>query len=353
MNRRTFLLGVGAGALSISCTPTPAPTKPRSKPTPPADTGEAPPPEPDEGYVLANVLRSPIALYRDRLVQETRHGELRFWDVRAMTKVRTVELRVNGLCFLSYGALAALVQPDGEKRADVHVIDLDGTIAALRGPEIVTQIDAEMVTGASADEVFISDSDYNLVRLELRPTEVRQSGRIAISPKQWPRLRQLTSLGDGRVVVRGFGRLTIFEPDKPAFDYSTKSNYPIHVTPASGKRVWYSHVTEIVAPREATLVRFEAGALAVDAHVDVSPAEIWHMASGAGALALLVHGEHTWSVMVVDESGTERWRTDVPATFAPNLRSSYVAIGDHRVVLVNVSNDALLAWDSTTGQPIT
>jgi len=343
VNRRTFLLGLGAAACSGT---------PKAEPPHPRRTGrvglDAHDHEPTEELVLANVLRTPIALHHDRLVQETRNGELRFWDAIAMTQVGTIELRTHGFCFLSYGALAALVQPRGAKRLEVHLIDANRDVRVLRGPELDTEIDAEVVPGASPTEIYISDADYDIVRLDLRETEARTTARLKVELKPLLTLRQLTSLGDGRLVLRGEAKLSVLEPKKPTVELAT-TQHPVHVVAASGGRVWYSHTPQLVPPREVSLVRVDSGTLAVDGHVDLSPGEIWHMASGAGALALLVHRERAWSVVVVEESGTERWRVDVPSTFD----RGHVAIAEHRVVVVDNATDALIAWDAATGKPIT
>ncbi len=91
--------------------------------------------------------------------------------------------------------------------------------------------------------------------------------------------------------------------------------------------------------------------LTIDMQMPVSPHEIVYMASGGNALALLLRTpEKTWAVAVMEENGLERWRAEVPATFASQLDGGFVAMSDRRVVLL--AGDALLAWDATSGKPV-
>ncbi len=91
---------------------------------------------------------------------------------------------------------------------------------------------------------------------------------------------------------------------------------------------------------------------------DFAPARIVHLASGGGAAVALLAalrgvGDVQWQVVVVDETGAERWRRVVPATFGPNgaLAAGFVAMSEHRVVLAGPDH-AILAWDAAKGMPV-
>ena len=69
---------------------------------------------------------------------------------------------------------------------------------------------------------------------------------------------------------------------------------------------------------------------------------------------LVAINEYRAAVIVIDETGTERWRADVPDTFSPrsdSLSHGFLAISDHRVVLAR-HDHTLFAWDAATGKPI-
>lgn len=90
--------------------------------------------------------------------------------------------------------------------------------------------------------------------------------------------------------------------------------------------------------------------------VTFAPSRIVHVASHGSAIALLLMSPpadvDTWFVAVVDETGSERWRAEVPRQPRPyDLTASAVALSDTRLVLGTPSND-LLAWDAATGASV-
>ncbi|MGE5185805.1 MAG: hypothetical protein ACM31C_27280 [Acidobacteriota bacterium] len=350
MNRRSFLLALGAAACGAK-----APAKPRAprKPLPPPPDGTVH--EPEQDFALAEILRSPLGLHHELLVHAT-SSELRFWDAMTMTRVGSLELRTRGVCFLQDGTLAAFVQPPDQKRCELHLIDHNREVRVLWGPEFDGAIDSEIVPGRSAAEVYISDERYEITRFDLHERELRNSGKVAVDLSYWGRLRQLTSLGDGRLVTRGGTKLCVSEPGKRTLEYSTGKEIAVHLAPASRGRVWYSYfIGAPAAPQGIALVSL-GDVLTVDARIDLAPAEINHAHADGGALAVLVHSEPSrWRIIVYDESGAERWRSDVPAPYAERgsrRRFGHVTISDQRVALLKAGSDTVLAWDATTGKPI-
>jgi hypothetical protein len=341
VNRRSFLLGLGA----IACGTTPArpPQRKRKAPDDAATIIHR-----DEEFHFANELPSAVSMYRDSIVFVSRHGQLRFFDARMMSPTFAIEAWSHAQCFLQDGLLAALLQPRAH-RCEIHLIDPFGEVRVLSCPDIETAIDAELVRGGSPTELFVSDASYDLVRLELRNDGVRKTGRMRVPLSPWKRLRQLASLEDGRVVTRGRDALFVHEPSHLAVELAIGRTNAIHVATAGSARIWYSHTTKWESPREATLVRVGASALDVLAHVDLAPAAIWHLAAHDGALAALLMRERTWSIAVFDDSGRERWRVELGEG---DLRSSYIAIGEHRVVIANATTEELRAWDAATGAPV-
>ncbi len=82
---------------------------------------------------------------------------------------------------------------------------------------------------------------------------------------------------------------------------------------------------------------------------------LFQIASAAAALVLepeaAMRETGGWTVVVVDESGTVRWRAEVPASLAHDfsLTAGFVAIDERRVVLADPDR-ALVAWDAATGK---
>lgn len=109
------------------------------------------------------------------------------------------------------------------------------------------------------------------------------------------------------------------------------------------------------APPRGVALAALGDTLEIAARIDLAPAEINHLHAGGSALAVLVHTESRWQVIVFEESGAERWRVDVPVAYAHDGSAhafGYVAISDERVALLKAGSDALLAWDAATGKPV-
>ena len=99
--------------------------------------------------------------------------------------------------------------------------------------------------------------------------------------------------------------------------------------------------------------------------IQFAPARIVHLASIGRAVAALLFAFREgptptepireWTVVVIDENGTERWRAAVPKEFTPGLVTlnevGFIAMSEHRVVLLGEKWE-VLAWDSATGAPI-
>ena len=311
--------------------------------------------EPEQDITIAEILRSPIALHHDLLVHGT-STELRFWNATTMARLGTLELEARAFCFLQDGTLAVFVQESGQKRCELQLIDRNREVRILPGPEFESAIDSELVPGGSSNTIYVSDENYEITRFDLHEHELRKSGAIKVDLGYWRRLRQLVSLGDGRVVTRGEAKLYVSEPAKRTVEYATGNDIPVHLAAAARARVWYSHFAGAPAPpRAITLVALGDG-LAVQARIDLAPANIDHLHAGGAALAVLAYSEASrWQVIVFEETGAERWRADVPAAYAHDgspQRFGHVAISEQRVVLRKSGSDILLAWDAETGKPI-
>lgn len=348
MNRRSFLLALGAAACGSNVA-----SKSRvPRPSPPAPH---PVHEPEQDITIAEILRSPIALHHELLVHGT-SSELRFWDATTMSRLGTLQLSAQAFCFLQDGTLAALVQPPEQKRCELQLIDRNRDVRVLPGPEFESAVDSEIVPGRSSSEVYVSDENYEITRFDLHEHEIRKSGRIDVDLTYWRRLRQLASLGDGRVVTRGQARLYASEPGKRTIEYATGNDIAVHLAATARGRVWYSHFAGSPAPPRAITLAALGDRFSIEARVELAPAEINHLHAGGGALAVLVHVDSSrWQVIVFEESGAERWRAEVPSAYAENgsaHRFGYVAISEQRVALLKGGSDALLAWDAATGKPI-
>ena len=351
MNRRTFLLALGAAA----CGPKAAPKPPR----PPKKRDDDPVHQVGEALFAdrswAMVLRCPFAVRGDVVVRRKDH-ELWFLDANKLAKLGTAAVNAEAFCFLPDGKLAAYVQPYSSKKCEVHVVDEHREVKVYWGPEFVRSVDTEIVPGRSAQELFISDDNYDIVRFELRDDgEARATGRVKPDLKVWKRLRQLASLGDGRVVTHAEGALLVQEPGKPLVTLATPDENAWHVAHAGGKRVWYSYsLASRVNTVDGIALATIGDKLAVEARIGFAPETVAHMAASGGALAVLVAGSGKAAVIVFDATGKQRWRADVPAEFyAPDqfADGAWVAMSDHRVFVIKVSRD-LLAFDAATGDRV-
>lgn len=352
MNRREFLVALGVAGCGNAPVQRPrrAPSAPRDPPSPAVEEGP--------GFGESQTAPSPLAFHGDLLVQST-DDELWFWDARTMTRIDAFSVAYRGFCFLQNGILAALAKPPGSTRCELHCIDANRRVEILHGPIFTVGERKTLVLPAgSPTEIYVTELDREVVLFRMTRAAIEERARIAIAPTYWADLEQLTSLGDGRLVARDGAKLRLVEPGKPALEYSTPGQHPFHLAPASGGRLWYSYTTSSSPASSVVLARL-TDRLVHDARIDVAPGRVIHLATGGGAIAMLVHTvrgvmDFTWTVLVVDENGAERWRRDAPAELAGSglgLNFGFVAISDHRVVLRGPDH-TLVAWDAATGSRV-
>jgi len=311
------------------------------------------------GATSAQTFPSPLAFHRDLLVQST-GGELWFLDSMTMTRIAGFVLAHRHFCILQDGAVAAFVLPPDSSRCELHKIDASRKLDVFKGPVFgsagagITHV----LPAGSPDEVYVTRQD-EIVLFRMAKGEAEEVAQINPSPSG-PVPTHLLSLGDGRLVSPMYDGFHVIVPGKAAIEYETPDRYPGLLAAASGGRIWYSHST---ATWEGHLVLAPlTNPASVEHTIDFAPGKVIHLASGGGAVAVLVFGIEpgprgihaagalTWTVVVIDENGTERWRADVTAEF-PGNDGGFVAISEHRVILRG-SNHALLAWDAATGRRI-
>ncbi len=356
MNRRTFLLAVGATACGGAVA-----DKPTRRPSPPSPPDAA---NDDHGYYDLSYQSSqlgpnPLAFRGEVLVQSA-GTELRKWNATTMKRVETWTLAQRHFCFLQDGALVAFAFPPDSHHSALYRIGASGNLETLQGPIFRVAGTTVVLPGRTPDEIYVTEVD-NIDRLLLAGDHLDEASGMKHPAPHAANRDQLFGRGDGRVVAPDReGGLRVLEPNKPSQRYAMPDREALHLAAARDERLWYSYA--------ATAKRWNATALVLarvdtpmsaEHLVDFAPGRITHLASGGAAVAALVFtmralDDVRWTVVVIDESGRERWRADVPAAFNPGgatLNQSFVAISEQRVVLCR-PDATLLAWDAA-GKPIT
>lgn len=354
MNRRTFLFALGASACGGNGTrrrtrvPKPKPIRQHE----PHITSDY-----DPSFISSQRRRSPFAFHGDFLVQSTGE-ELRKWNTTSMKRVSTWNLPHTGFCVVQDGSIVACKFPPQTSHGTFYRIDATGNLETLQGSVFQSGPTARLLPARAPDQVYmVDDDDVFALKLTGRDVEEIESMRF---PYRFSNDReQLFSRGDGQLV--GFdadGGFRVFEPSRPDAVYRIPGRVRLHLAAASRNRIWYSYpsTAQHWNANMLALARVETPMVA-EQQLDFAPWRIYHLASnGRTAVALLVKlvamNDWRWAVAVIDESGRERWRANVPGEVDPLYRSAmngFVAISDRRVVLRR-SEDDLLAWDAANGK---
>ena len=358
MNRRTFLVVVGATACG-------GPPRKRAPPAEPELRGVERPRKEVEAFSWedSQTQRSPVAIRDDLLVLST-GNELWTWDARTMKRMDGYVLPHQHFCFTQDGTLAVFALPKDPPYCVLHRIDGRGIRETLRGGVFGSHnyYPTHVLPGSSVDEVYVTKDDalYLMRAIEGRLEEV---ATIPIPDATSSNRGQLFSLGDGRLVVPG-DNLHVLQAGKPSITYLTPGRVLLHMVPATAERIWYSHPRQGFRNADVLVLAKLATPMVEDKRIDLAPARIVHLASSGHAVAALLFEYRAgssptqpirqWTVVVLDENGTTRWRAAVPKEFTPGLvtlnKIGFIAMSEHRVVLFGERPP--IAWDATTGAPI-
>ena len=172
---------------------------------------------------------------------------------------------------------------------------------------------------------------------------------------------QLFGRGDGSVVGPSHaGGIAVVSPAGVVSSYPTTDRFVMHLVPGTQDRVWYSYGTRThpESAQHLALAHVQTPMTEL-AQLEVAPGRIVHLGSGGAAAAALVLDPEAamrqggWTVVVVEESGTVRWRAEVPAPLNQSfsLTAGFVEIDERRVVLAGPDR-ALVAWDAATGKVV-
>jgi hypothetical protein len=350
VNRRSFLLGLGMVACSGTVRPAPRPKRRVPSPTPdePTSGGDV-----DLIWFESQLQASPLAFHGDVLVQSF-GGELRSWDAAAMKRTDTWTLPHRHFCFVQDGTLVAFGWPARDVTSVIHRI-ASGKVRSENGPVVPPSRTIVLLPARTPDELFVADED-SIYRLTA--TEVEE-----ILPHPYPNgatRDQWISRGDGRLIGGRNGALYLVASKAHSTEYRIPHRYLMHLAAGTGERVWYSYAegkhdwdahTLVLAPM--------ATPMAHERLIDVAPARIVHLASCRDTVAAVLtvmgqtRADFHWKVAVFDEAGNQRWRVEVPydVNLAGALNHSFIAIGEHRVVLASPDGN-LLAWDAADGTAI-
>lgn len=307
----------------------------------------------------ASQLRaSPIALHGDVLIQAA-GGDLRKWNARTMRRGAVWNIRPRHFCFVQDGTLVAFGLPPDSRHSAVYRISADDAIATFAGPVFRVRGTSVVLQGRAPDDVYVAEVD-DIVRLQLTDARAEELPGVTHPAPNAANRDQLFARGDGKIVGPDpEGGLRVVEPGHPLVAHRTPGRQPLHLVAGPRDEVWYSFAAGDHSWSAATLVRARVAApMDALAQLDLAPRRIVHLASTGGAAAALVVtlrgvNDQRWEVVVVDESGAERWHAAIPSGFNPGgaLTAGFVAISE-RYVVVAGPDEALLAWDAATGTPI-
>jgi hypothetical protein len=305
--------------------------------------------------VVTQTRPSPIIFANDTLIHSTAN-EVRLLNPVTLTRIDALAIPARGICALSDGTVAAFVQRSEATHCELHHIDAKRGVTVLRGPIFMAGDDTVLVPSTSADELYVTEGSDQVVLFHLGKTELEERARTKVDTSAG-NLRQLTSFQDARLVAPDGAGLQVISAGKPAVRHATPGQYPVHLAPATGGRIWYSQATGTLPTQSLVLARL-ADKLVADARIELGPARIIHLASTPGAAAVLLvkqaGTDRVWSIAVVEETGKERWRRDIPSDVAGKSNSldhGFVAISPKRAVL-RMLDESLIGWDAVTGQPI-
>ena len=358
VNRRMFLLGLGATA----CGARPVKTKPRRpvKPNPEKRVGQE---VPLVSWYDTQTQRSPVAIRGDLLVLAA-ETELWTWDARTMKRVDGYVLPSRHCCFVQDGSLAVFGLRSDSGHSVIHRIDATGIRETLPG-EVFGAFDhypTQVLPARSADQLYVTkDKDVYLMR-EVNG-RMEDAAVVAIPNRNSSNRGQLFSLGDGRLVAPG-GGVNILQAGKPAVTYPMPERPLVHMVAATNDRLWYSHTTKHYLAADVLVLAKLATPMVEEQRIQFAPARVVHLASSGRAVAALLFAVREgssalepireWTVVVIDDNGTERWRAVVPKEFTPGMvtlnQVGFLAMSEHRVVLFGERPP--IAWDVATGAPI-
>lgn len=360
MNRRSFLLGLGMVACSGGAATTTNKMHPKKPKPKPKTTTE---PTTHEGVVdtiwFESELRANrLAIRGDVLVQSIGDDELRRWNTTTMQRTDSWKLSHRHFCIVQDGTITAFGVPPKASSTVIHRI-ADGKVESVPGPLLPISGTNVVLPARTSDEIYVTGPE-NIYLLQ-RSGKTFDVAQILKHPGPNEATRdQWLSRGDGRIIgVDGQGGFHLLGPKNLSAAYPMTGRVVLHLLAATNDRIWYSYadIKQDYNAHTLILARVDKP-IEAERTIDVAPARVVHAASSGDTLAALLFTlksptEMSWSVALFDESGKERWRTDVPDGFttAGALNHGFVAVGDHRVVLA-APDGKLLAWDAATGKSV-
>lgn len=354
MNRRTFLLAIGASACERATKPLRRPAEPRSAP----DHAESVPIV-DRRPHASQLRASALALHGEVLFHFV-GDDLDKLDAASLRRLDTWTVTPRQFCVVEDGSLLVFALVHDSVKSAVYRIDAHGNLETFSGPILTVDGPNTVIRGAASDEIYVAEGDH-LLHLKLRGREAEQISRIPHPPPNDTSREQLVGRGDGSVVGPGAkGGVAVVTPAGQVLEYPTADRFVMHIAGASSDRVWYSYAGRPNLETAQRLVLASAQRpMSEIAKLDVAPGRIVHVGSGGGAAVALVLDADmakqavSWTVVVVEESGSVRWRAPVPPTYTENfsLTAGFVAIDEHHVILAS-SARVLVAWDATTGKVV-
>jgi hypothetical protein len=303
----------------------------------------------DPADSASNLGASTLAVEGETLVQQVNHN-LVYWDLVAMRIVDTFSLEHSSFALLQDTSLVAFRDHDGNGGCAIYRLR-NGQLDTFRDISCLQQ----SLRRGNTKDVIYSVRDDEVVRLRFSGASLVEDGRMSIPARELLAPEQLFALPDGRVVSPGNG-ISILEIGSTA-RHHTLAHAPRHLAASSNGRFWYSHSPNVYrAYTRLVLVSADDPERNIQS-IDLSPDRIIHMASHGAGIALLLfnftYEESVWSVAVVDEDGSVRWRATVPRMSMKSFLNydGCVALSATRLVL-HTPNNTLLAWDAKTGASI-
>jgi hypothetical protein len=306
--------------------------------------------------------RSAIEIRGDVLIQRSPEGVV-VWDAATMKVRATHAFTSSSACLLLDGTLAVFAIPEKSDHCVVYRVDAANKVTTLFGPYY--QGRGTILPSGRAGSYYVLQ-DRSMVVFDEEQGRIEDNDSIPYPDKAAIQTNLAYSLGDGRVVLGG-SRLHVIARGSALQTYAL-GRVPRHIARMPNDRCWYSFESPGSNDRIGELALVAIAKPETDEQrVTRAREHIVHIASSpSGMLAMLVLALRTdapsrdeafrWSVVVIDATAQERWRTELPPSHTAGTdlelgSKGFIALSEQRVIVRGLRHQ-LFAWDVATGAPI-